>query len=133
MRTGPFLRPARQRAASDSSAVESGPPETARITRRKREKSEKRVESSLSAIGAPPPSAADTLLFRLDRRFDLRRGLRIFLQHGAERGAGGVLLAERRQRLAEPHQRLGRLRALRVLVVDVEEGFRRVVILLALE
>src|SRR5947207_2677928 len=132
MSAGPFLRPARQRAASESSAVESGPPETASRMRRKSEKSEKSAESSRSAIAAPL-SAADTLLFRLNRCLHLRRGLRIFLQHGAERGAGRVLLAECRQRLAEPHQRFGCLRALRIFIIDVKKGFGRVVILLALE
>ena len=56
-----------------------------------------------------PTLALNPLLLTIDGRFDAGRGARIFPRHLAERGAGGFLLLQRRQRLAEPQQRIRRL------------------------
>ena len=58
---------------------------------------------------------------------------RIFPRHLAERGAGGFLFLQRRQRLAEPQQRVRRLGGFVELGGHAEEGFGGVAILLALE
>src|SRR6202011_905431 len=99
---------ARQRAASTIKAVESGPPETARISAGADLRSANRVFASAAETGAAR-SAADTLLFPIDALLHAQRRARIFAQHLAERRAGGLLLAQHRERLAEPQQRVGRL------------------------
>ena len=60
-------------------------------------------------IGAAA-SAADAFLLTVDALPDRDRGARIFAQDFRERGASGLALAHRRQRLAEPQQRIRRAR-----------------------
>src|SRR4051794_22560714 len=100
MRSGPRLSAARQRAASTMRAVESGPPDTARIRVGAALRSANSVLASATEIGAA--SAADTLLFPVDALLHADRCARIFAQDLAERCTGGFLLAERRERLTEP-------------------------------
>src|SRR6476646_466392 len=107
---GPLLRARRQRAARNNSAVESGPPETART----------RVDASANGLNSAfasatetglASSAADTLLFSLDTLLHPRRCTRKFTQDFAERRARRFLLAERGKRLSKPQERLRRLGA----------------------
>src|SRR5882762_4683868 len=77
--------------------------------------------------------ALNPLLLTVDRGFDARRGPRILPRHFAERGTGGFLFLQRRQRLAEPQQGIRRLGGLVEFGGHAEEGFRGVAILLALE
>src|SRR5580704_484910 len=119
-----------QRAASKSSAVESGPPDTARTSPGK----SSRPRNSAFASPSPTlPSAVGTLLFPVDALLHAHRGARIFAQHFAERGAGRFLLAERRKRHAEPQQRIGRPRGGVIFCRHGEEGFCGIAIALALE
>src|ERR1700761_5278218 len=118
------------RAASTRSAVESGPPEAAMTKPGKLS----RPRNSASNSSSPTAwSAMGTLLFPLHVLLHRQRSARIFAQHFAERSARGFLLAERRERLAEPQQRIGRPRRGLVFGGDGEEGLGGVVILLALE
>src|SRR3984893_8742923 len=152
MRRGPRLKPRRQRAASHISAIESGPPETASTIAGARFQSANRrfascaeigeLSSSGMAFGNPVSSsdqlrhfalALNPLLLTVDGCFDAARGARIFPRHFAECRAGGLLLLQRRQRLSEPQQLVGRLARSIEFGGDAEEGFRGVAILLALE
>ena len=63
--------------------------------------------------------------------FTLERSLRIFAQHFAERSAGGFLLAERGERLAETHQRVRRTGGGFVFGRDGKEGLGGVAIVLS--
>src|SRR3954462_10997897 len=101
---GPLFSAARQRAARTSSAVESGPPETART----RAGAWTRSANSdfASAIETGAASAAGTLLFPVDALLHGHGGTRIFAQHLAKRSAGRFLLAQSRERLSEAQQRL---------------------------
>src|SRR6185312_13124239 len=128
---GPSLRAARQRAASSSSAVESGPPETASTSAGNLARSEKSAFASAAETGAV--SAVRTLLFLGDAALHVGGGLRIFAADLGERGAGGFLLVHGGERLAEPQQRLRRLAAVLELGRDREEGFSRVAVALLLE
>src|SRR3954470_771881 len=128
---GPLFSAVRQRAASTSSAVESGPPETARTRAGALTKSANRDFASAAETGAA--SAAGTLLFPVDALLHSDRGPRIFSQHFAERGAGGFLLAQGRERLAKTQQRLGRPAGGFVFGRHGQEGFRGVAVLLTLE
>src|SRR5580700_5283405 len=119
-----------QRAASTSSAVESGPPDTAST---RPGKSSRPRNSALASPSATLPSAVGTLLFPIDALLHAQRGARIFAQHLAERGTGGFFLAERRKRHAEPQQRVGRPRGVLVFGRHRQERFRRVVVALILE
>src|SRR5579872_2063732 len=96
-----------QPAAVKSRAVESGPPETARIRPRRfwRPSNNAFASSSRSAS-----SAMATLLFSIHRLLYVGGSMRIFAQNFAERRTGGFLLAQSGQRLAEPQQGLGRAR-----------------------
>src|SRR5690349_9653789 len=78
-------------------------------------------------------SALRPLLLAVDRGFDAGGSARIFAADLAEGGAGGLLLLQRGERLAEPQQRIRSLGRFFVFGGDGEEGFRRVAILLALE
>jgi Mn-containing catalase len=78
-------------------------------------------------------SALDPLLLAIDGGFDAGGCARIFPRDFAERGAGGFLFLQRRQRLAEPQQGVGRLARLVELGGHVEECLGGVPILLALE
>src|SRR5262245_6446617 len=127
---GPRLRAPRQRAANTSSAVESAPPETASTSV---EASANGSNSAFASAAETASSAADTLLFSLDPLLHARRGARKFAQHLPERRAGCLLLAEHGERLSEAEQRIGRLRVRFVFGRDIEEGFRRVTVALALE
>ena len=97
-----------QRAASTRSAVESGPPDTARTRPRKYSRPENNAFASSARTAC---STVDTLLFPIHVLLHACRRARIFAQHLAERGAGRFLLAQSRKRLTEPHQRIGRARA----------------------
>src|SRR5262245_63790642 len=132
MSVGPCLSAARQRAASTSSAVESGPPDTA-ITRAPAERrSSNRVLASAAETGSAS-SAADTLLFPVDALLHADRRARIFAQDLAERCTGGLLLAHGGERLAEPEQRVGRLCGGVVPGRHVEKGFGGIAVALPLE
>src|SRR6266545_1876486 len=104
---GPCLACARQRAASHRSAVESGPPDTARMRTGASERSANSAAASETETGAS--EAAETLLFPLGRLLHVRRRARIFAGNLAEGRARCLLLIERRERLAEPQQRVRRL------------------------
>src|SRR5262245_10573705 len=132
MSFGPRLMRLRQRAASSSSALESGPPETARTSAGADWRPANSVSASLEVIGSVR-SAAGTLLGRRHALLHAARGLGIFAADLAERGAGRLALAERGERLAEPQQRVGRLGARLELGGDREEGFRRVAVALPVE
>src|ERR1043166_5022091 len=101
-RSGPRARRWRHRCATSMRAVESAPPDTARITRPERGKDANSPAISRSEIAAA--SAMDTLLFPLDRLPDGQRGAGIFAADLRQRAAGGVLLAHLRERLAKPQQ-----------------------------
>ena len=77
--------------------------------------------------------ALNPLLLAVDGRFDAARGARIFPRHLAERGAGGLLLLQRRQRLSEPQQGIRGFRRFVEFGGHREKGFGGVAILLALE
>src|SRR5262249_42702126 len=127
---GPRFRPRRQRAANSSSAVESGPPETARMRAEVRASGPNSVFASAAETAA---SAADTLLFSLDPLFHARRCAREFALHLAERRAGRLFLAQQGERLPEAKQRIRRLGAGFEFGRDVEESFRGIAEALALE
>src|ERR1700730_5263256 len=119
-----------QRAASTRSAVESGPPDTAST---RPGKSSRQRNSALASPSATAASAVGTLLFPVDALLHAHRGARIFAQHLAQRGAGRFLFAERRQRHAEPQQRIRRPRGGVIFRRHGEECFRGIAIALALE
>src|SRR5580692_11346982 len=119
-----------QRAVRTRSAVESGPPETARISPRVPSRPENKTFASSSRTAC---SAVDTFLFPIDVLLHRSRCLRIFAQHFAERCAGGFLFTQSRKRLAKPHQRIRRARSSFVFRRDREERFGRVTIVLFLE
>src|SRR4051794_39025526 len=77
--------------------------------------------------------ALHALLLTIHGRFDPVRGTGIFTRHLAERGTGGFLFVQRRQRLPEPQQRVRRLGGIAEFGSDAEEGFGGVAIFLALE
>src|SRR5215467_810219 len=129
MSAGPFLSAARQRAASTSSAVESGPPETARTRAGAERKSSNSVLASAAETGAAS-SAADTFLFPVDALLHADRCARIFARDFTERGAGGLLLAHGGKRLTKAEQRVGRARRGLVLGRDIEERLRRIAVAL---
>src|SRR6202047_474423 len=132
MSCGPFLSAARQRAASTIRAVESGPPETASRSAGADLSPANSVLASVAETGAPC-SAADTLLFPVDALLHAERRAGIFAQHLSERRAGRLLLAQHRERLTEPQQRVGRLGGGLIFGRDIEEGFGGVAIALPLE
>src|ERR1700761_3850926 len=78
-------------------------------------------------------SALDPLLLAIDSRFDAVGGARIFPRHLAEGGAGGFFFLKRRQRLAEPQQRVRRLGRFVVFAGHRQKGFGGLAVLLALE
>ncbi len=94
MSFGPRLNALRQRAISISSAVESGPPETAKTRAQTRASGANNLFASAAETGAAS-SAADTLLFSLDPLLHRGRCARKFAQDFSERRAGRVLLPER--------------------------------------
>src|SRR5215475_2993308 len=132
MSAGPRLSAARQRAARTRSAVESGPPETARTRAAAGRRSSNSVLASAPETGSAS-SAVDTLLFPVDPLLHADRSARIFAQDFAERCAGGLFLTHGGERLAEPEQRVGRPGSGLVLCRDVEKGFGGVAVALALE
>src|SRR5262249_12657947 len=113
------------------SAVESGPPETARIALATEARSANSPAASRVETGAA--SAAGTLLFSLDALLEGNRGARIAASDLIEGGACRVLLAERRKRLAEPQQRIRRLGGGLGFGRAREERLRGIRIALALE
>src|SRR5580693_5605569 len=119
-----------QRAASTRRAVESGPPDTAST---RPGKSSRPRNSAFASPPATAASAVGTLLFPVDALLHAHRSARIFAQHLAERSTGRFLFAERRERHAEPQQRIGGARRGVVFRRHGEEGFRGVAIALALE
>src|SRR5919198_888350 len=129
---GPVRRARRQRATSHMSAVESAPPETASTRAEASASGSNSALASAAETGAAS-SAADTLLFSLDPLFHARRCARKLAWDFCERGARRLSLAERRQRLPQAKERIGRLGARLVFGRDVEECLRRVAETLALE
>src|SRR5579864_3081127 len=127
---GGFFSRFAQRAASSKSAVESGPPDTATTKPGKSSRPRNSASNSSSPTAA---SAVGTLLFPLHVLLYRKRSARIFAHHLAERSASRFFLAECRQRLAEPQQRIRRPRRGLVFGRDGEERLGRVMILLALE
>jgi hypothetical protein len=119
-----------QRAAMTRSAVESEPPETARI---KPAQIFKTTEQRVRFVVANAWSAMATLLFSIHGLLHARRSARIFAQHFTERGAGRFLFAQSRERLAKPQQRFRRARGRLILRRNGEERLGGVAILLLLE
>src|SRR6202046_3667746 len=119
-----------QRAARTNSAVESGPPETARINPRAFSRP---LNTTFASSSRTACSAVGTLLFPVHVLLHRRRSLRIFAQDFAERRAGSFLFTERRERLTEPHQRLRRARGGFVFGRDRQEGFSGFTIMLILK
>src|SRR4051812_6762591 len=97
MSAGPCRRAARQSAASTMSAVESGPPETARMSAGATPSPSNKILASAAETGAAAQdgaaSAAHTLLFPLDALLHDERRARILASDSGERGAGRFLLA----------------------------------------
>src|SRR3954468_7731417 len=79
------------------------------------------------------PSALDALLLTINGRFDAARSARVFPRHLAERGTGGFLLVQGRQRLPEPQKCVRRFRGGPEFGSDSKKGFRGVAIFLARE
>src|SRR5579871_4948096 len=121
---------ARQRAMRWSSAVESGPPETATTRAGSAARSANRTSASASLTA---PSTPRTLQFPLDSLFDARLCARIFPAHVGEGHAGKFLLVQRRQRLAEPQQRVRGFGAVFIPFRQLHEGVGGVLIALALK
>src|SRR5205085_10930663 len=96
IKSGPFLQADRQRAARTRRAVESAPPETARMTRPRPGTMANKAAVSWSAIGAGR-SAADTLLFPLDALLHAQRCAGIFGGNRRERATGSIPLAQQSQ------------------------------------
>src|SRR5487761_2617423 len=110
MRRGPRTSARRQRAASHISAIESGPPETARMTAGAAFQAANRRFAccaeigELSSSGMVPPGhrerrryparehalALNPLLLTVYSRLDATGGMRIFPRLFAERRAGGL-------------------------------------------
>src|SRR5690606_30762432 len=90
-------------------------------------------KSALASTGETALSAADTLLFLHDATLHRGRGAWIFAPDLGQRGAGGLVLVQRRQRLPEPQQSIRCLRRVLVLRRDREEGLRSVAIALLLK
>src|ERR1700751_4679104 len=88
-----------QRAASTSSAVESGPPDTARTRPREFSRPENKAFASSSRSAR---SAVRALLFTVDALLHTERSARIFPQPLAERGACRFFFAQSRKRLPQP-------------------------------
>src|SRR5579872_2646121 len=107
MSFGPRLRLARQRAAISKSAVESGPPETAKIRVDVVARSARSVLAS--AAEREGVSAVGTLVFPLDALLHADRGARIFTSDFVQGRTSGILFAQGRQRLTKPQHRVGRL------------------------
>src|ERR1700689_32817 len=119
-----------QPAAMTRRAVESGPPETARIRPRRS------VRSPNSAFASPSRSASSamaTLLFSIHRLLYPGGGMRIFPQHFAERCTGGFLFTQSSQRLAKPQEGFRRARGRLVFGRHGEEGLGGGAILLLLK
>src|SRR5262249_6699877 len=132
MSFGPRLSALRQRAISTNSAVESGPPATARDGAQTRAGGANNAVASAAETGAAS-SATDALLFALDPLPHRGRRARKFAQTFSERRAGRLLVAERGKRLSQAQKRIGRLGGGFVFGRDAEEGFRRVAEAVALE
>src|ERR1700685_2231106 len=119
-----------QPAAMTRRAVESGPPETARISPRR---SARPPNSAFASSSRSASSAMATLLFSIYRLLYPGGSMRIFAQHFAERCTGGFLLTQSGQRLAKPQQGFRRARGRLVFGRHGEEGFGGGAILLLLE
>src|SRR2546423_13796720 len=133
-RRGAFLlrlRAARQRAARKRSAVESGPPETARTRPDDCAKGLNRRCASAAEMGRAA-SAAHTLLLSLDLLSYTRGSARKLAQDFADRRPSRFLLAQCGKRLAKAHERIGRPGVSFVLGGDVDVGFGCAAIALAL-
>src|SRR5215208_2027754 len=131
---GPRLCALRQRAARKSSAVESGPPETASTAAGAETRSSNRSLASAAESGrsSSARSAADTLLFRCHVLFHVCGSAGVFAADFTPGRAGGFLFAQGGERLPKPQQRLRRLRAAVEFGGHAEERLRRIAIALAL-
>src|SRR5262245_18268875 len=130
IRFGPRASRLRQRAASASSAVESGPPDTANNNERASARSANRTSASASETRW---SATGTLLFPLGGLLHAVRRARVFPGHFAQGRASELALAQRGERLAEAQQRVRCLPIGFVFLRHVEERGRGVAIILTLE
>ncbi len=92
------------------SAVESGPPETAiSVAFAARERREQRVDPRVGErLGAARRSTVVLRHFAIGEALHRRRRGRVALAEFGEGGAGLILVAERGERLAEPHHAFGR-------------------------
>src|SRR6185437_14893989 len=93
-----------QAAAIKRSAVESAPPETARISPRKPSRP---LNSAFASSSPSAASAVGTLLFSIHRLLYAAGSMRIFAQDFAKRCTSGFLLTQSGQRLAKAQQRFG--------------------------
>src|SRR6516164_10015653 len=116
-----------QRAASTSNAVESAPPETARMRPREFSSPKNNAPASSSRRAW---SAVRALLLTVDALLHVERSARIFPQHLAERGASRFFFAQGRKRLPKPQQRVRSARGILVFGGNGEKRFRGVAILL---
>src|SRR5262245_48665561 len=119
-----------QRAASTSSAVESGPQETARMRPREFSRPE---NSAFASSSRRAWSAVGAFLFTVDALLHAERSARIFPQHLAKRGACRFFFAQGRKRLPQPQQRVRCARGVLVFGGNGEKGFRSVAILFVLK
>src|SRR5689334_23723617 len=108
MSCGPRAKRRRQRRASTMRAVESAPPDTARMIRPERGNDANSRAISRCEI-ATAASAVDTLLFPLDRLPDAQRGAGVFAADLRQRAARRVFFAQLPKGLTEPQQCVGRL------------------------
>src|SRR5579871_5846428 len=127
---GARLRLARQRAASHSNAVESGPPDTASTSADALFQSANRCFASAAVSAAS--SAVDALLLTVDALLHRGGGLRIFARHFAECRARRFLLFEGGERLHQSQQGIRRFRRTLELGGDGKERFRSIAVALAL-
>src|SRR3954452_13919709 len=104
-----LFRERRHRPARYSSAVESGPPETASTSARACATVRNRTLASAAEIGRAA-SAADTLLFSVHSLFYRRRSAGKLARDLAQRCAGGFFLAQGGKGLPEPQERIRGLR-----------------------
>src|SRR5215471_16251046 len=158
MSFGLILSESRQRAASSISAVESGPPDTARAMTGSACRSAKSVLASDGAIASdlwsdmivtesrfPPPDqvrspgyrdhilAVCAFLLLLDAALHVGRGPGILAPDFGKRGAGRFFLVHGGKRLTEAQQRIRRLRRAFELGRNSKERFRGVAVALLLK
>src|SRR5262245_47192654 len=130
IRSGPSRKRLRQRAASASSAVESGPPDTASSSARAAARSAKSASASASETGW---SAVGMLLFPLGRLLHVVGRARVLAGHFIQGRARKLALVEGCQRLPEAQQGVGSLGMAFVLLRHVEKRRGGISVVLTLE